>query len=143
VNASSSVNKAKLFAIPEMEALLNALGFTFIDEAYIFLSDNYALLDGFILFLQNSVATIGEKYLSAEELARKKEVEKRQKEINAEYKKKQDEEDKLKELMKLDRKEKAKDPKAKDSIAQQRNFGTKKTTYKDIGIDLCSQKKGG
>ena len=44
--------------------------------------------------------------------------------------------------MKLDRKEKALDPKAKDSIAVQRQFGGKSCTYKDIGMDLNKQSKG-
>jgi len=143
IKPSNATLKAKLFGIKEMGDLLQSLGFQYIDDAYIYLGDEYVLLDGFTLYLQSSMSTIGEKYLSTEELNRRKEVEKRQKEIDAEYKKKKDEEDKLKELMKLDRKEKAKDEKAKDSIAKQRQFGTKATSYKDIGIDLCAQKKGG
>jgi len=42
----------------------------------------------------------------------------------------------------LDRKEKAKELKPKDSVAVDRGFGANSKTYKDIGIDLCKTKGG-
>ena len=54
---------------------------------------------------------------------------------------KHDEEQKLKELMDLDRKEQSQKEKAKDSKAERREFGAHTKTWQDIGVNLNAQPK--
>ena len=71
-----------------------------------------------------------------------KNLQERQRDLNYKFQKEKEEQEKLKHLADLDKMERAKKEKAKDSIATRRDFGAKANTYKDIGIDLCKQSKG-
>lgn len=48
---------------------------------------------------------------------------------------------KIKEQMDNDKKEQAKREKARDAHGNTLTFGAQSKTFKDIGIDLCAQKK--
>ena len=58
------------------------------------------------------------------------------------FKKDKEEAEKLKKLSQLDRKEKAQEEKANDSIGNTMQFGAKTKCFKDIGIDLNKQRRG-
>ena len=64
------------------------------------------------------------------------------KEQRAEQARKDAETRRLKEAVKNDQKERV-HMKVDETKSRQLNFGTKQTTYKDIGVDLCGGKKGG
>jgi hypothetical protein len=54
---------------------------------------------------------------------------------------KHEEEQRIKNQMDADKKEQAKREKAHDSHGNSLTFGAHSKTFKDIGVDLCAQKK--
>lgn len=142
IKTSNATLKAKLFNISGMENLLKDLGFVLIDDTYTYLDDNVAPLTFALANLKKKIEELEYSLLPADEQKRRREIEERQRDLNYRFQKEKEEHEKLKHLTDLDKMERAKKEKAKDSIANKRDFGAKATTYKDIGIDLCKQSKG-
>lgn len=64
----------------------------------------------------------------------------RQRKIDEEFRKKEEEARRLKELTELDKKEQSLKEKPKDSVACQNKFGANAKGWKDIGVDLNAKR---
>eukprot|EP01016_Furgasonia_blochmanni_P002100 TRINITY_DN1082_c0_g1_i11.p2 TRINITY_DN1082_c0_g1~~TRINITY_DN1082_c0_g1_i11.p2 ORF type:complete len:195 (-),score=58.57 TRINITY_DN1082_c0_g1_i11:558-1142(-) len=144
IKTTNQVLKAKLFNIPGINAFLEHIGFVLNGEFYTYRSADMSPIVIALLAIQNKTRHVQEKKLSPEELARRREVEAYEKELHEKFQKEREEEEKIKKLMELDKRERANKllPTQDIKAAEKKGFGAKTSTWKDIGVDLCAQKKG-
>lgn len=142
IKTTNATLKAKLFNISGMEELLREIGFVLVDDSYTYLNQNVAPLTFALANIKRKNQELEFSLLPPEEQKRRREIEERQRDLNYKFQKEKEAQDRLKQLADLDKMERAKKEKPKDSVATKRDFGAKPTTYKDIGIDLCKQRKG-
>eukprot|EP01016_Furgasonia_blochmanni_P002103 TRINITY_DN1082_c0_g1_i20.p2 TRINITY_DN1082_c0_g1~~TRINITY_DN1082_c0_g1_i20.p2 ORF type:complete len:212 (-),score=52.43 TRINITY_DN1082_c0_g1_i20:367-1002(-) len=161
IKTTNQVLKAKLFNIPGINAFLEHIGFVLVQilffqkvslnrfpiqngEFYTYRSADMSPIVIALLAIQNKTRHVQEKKLSPEELARRREVEAYEKELHEKFQKEREEEEKIKKLMELDKRERANKllPTQDIKAAEKKGFGAKTSTWKDIGVDLCAQKKG-
>jgi hypothetical protein len=144
VKKSNATLQKKLFYISEIEGFLDAIGFTRVDDALVFTGDNFRLLETAASTIENQVERIRDRHLTKadkEAMEKEKFLEERRKQVEAELEAKRIQEEKLKQMMELDKKELEKREKPKDSKANQVEFGANSKTWKDIGVNLNAQPK--
>jgi len=140
IKPSNAVMRAKLFVMKNVDVLLMTIGFEQNAEGnYVFQATNMTPLGTTIGLAMKKQANIRTNQLSPEEKAKRAAA-------DAEYQKKFGHEkavqDQLKAQIEADKKENLQRAPAHDSVANKRNFGSKATTWKDIGVDLCAKGKG-
>ena len=143
IKTTNNTIKSKIMALKFADELLTTLGFVRQNDEMFQLED-----EQFGNFAEGEPAIEYRRRLSNARLTSQAEYEhelsliKLHREQRAEQARKDEETRKLKESLKNDQKERV-HMKVDESKSKQLKFGTKQTTYKDIGVDLCGSKKPG
>lgn len=139
IKSSNATIQSKLFGIQGVEKLIMMLGYQPQEGNFVLPDETIGLLMSHSSSISFRRRLIAARMTSAAEYQKELDIINNQRAINRKLQKEAEEQEKLKKQADNDKKER-KHMKADTSESRQLQFGTKATTWKDIGVDLC--KKG-
>lgn len=119
------------------------LGFCENGEFYTYSSEDLRPIVPFTYFIGSAKEAVKERSMTPKQLEEKREKERRIAEEKAAFEKARQEKLKLEQQFKYDMAEKKDEKVTQDSRAVQRKFGAEAKGFKEIGVDLNKQPKGG
>ncbi|EAS03226.2 PUB domain protein (macronuclear) [Tetrahymena thermophila SB210] len=142
IKTTNAKLKQSLFSQQHIEEVLKAAGFTYdaINECWVLPDQNLFNLLPLIGELKMAIDLLQANLESPESYEKQLELQKRQRELKKSQHEKQEKEDNLKKQFDYDKQERKHMEKAKDSVAQQRQYGCNSKTFKDIGVDLNAKR---
>ena len=140
IKSNNATIQSKLFSIKGIEKLIMMLGYQPQDVNFVLPDETIGLLMNHSSSISFRRRLISARMTSPAQYQRELDIIENQRALNKKKQKEAEEQEKLKKQADNDKKER-KHMKADTTQSKQLQFGTKATTWKDIGVDLC--KKGG
>lgn len=139
IKTTNAAIKNRVLNVNGIDKLINLLGYKLEGEVYNLSDENLARMLSGAPFIDEHRRLIAAKATSAEAYNKELTVIRNQRQLRNQKAREQIEHDRLKKQTEADKKERA-HMKVDTTQSRDLQFGTKATTWKDIGVDLC--KKG-
>lgn len=140
IKTTNAAIKGKVLNVKGIDKLIDLLGYKLQGEFYSLSDENLARMLSGAPFIDEHRRLIAAKLTSPEAYAKEMAVVKNQRQIRAQKARDAVEQERVRKQAEADKKERL-HMKVDNTQSRDLQFGTKQTTWKDIGVDLC--KKGG